>query len=118
MVIGLVSVRNSVEVYAPGSPVPLAEAASCAGLANRVLIPQIEQERAADQLEPKLLADQQVRDEGQAEGGDAAVQRVGAGGAQARDQTRGATIRQRAADAQHADRPDGRGDGESEQNAF
>ena len=67
-----------------------------------------EQDHAADPLEPLVLGDQKLRDDGRAERRDRAVDGVGRRGAEPRDEAREPAFRDRALDADRRDRPDRR----------
>jgi hypothetical protein len=59
-----------------------------------------------------------LRHRRQAESADGAIDAVGGSGAKAADETDASAVRQRALDAEQADRPDRRGDREADQAAL
>ena len=76
------------------------------------------EEEAADESNDPLLLRQEARDCREAERGHTAVERVGGGGAQTRDETDGAPIRQGTADAEHTNGANRRGYREAEHDAL
>src|SRR5262252_8081368 len=78
---------------------------------------QVKEKDAAYDLKPEALFHECVRHQGEAEGGHRPVERVGGGGAEPGGKADGASVGQGATDAQHADGPDGRGDGEADDQA-
>ena len=75
---------------------------------------QIAEKETADNAQPELMLDQKGRDQHQPKGGDAAVDGVGRGSAQAGDQPGHAPVVQRALDAEQTDGSHRRGDGEAD----
>ncbi|MNP34742.1 hypothetical protein D3C76_1280460 [compost metagenome] len=78
------------------------------------LIPHIRKERAAEDTQPGFPADQRGNERSNAERPDKAVDRVGGRRAQASGKACAPTLGKTALNAQQADRSDGRGDAESD----
>src|SRR5207247_7158317 len=78
---------------------------------------QIAEKDATARLQPHTLLDEGVRHQREPKGGHRAVDRVGGGRAQTRGEADGAAVGEGATDAEHADGPDGRGDGQADDQA-
>src|SRR6185437_12896893 len=78
----------------------------------------IDEEEAAGQAQPILIAEKKIGDDGQAETGDDAEDGIGARRAEAGEEAEEPSLEDGAADAEHADGPDRHGDDEADGDAF
>lgn len=69
-------------------------------------------------MQPEGVVDEQGRECSESEGGDEAVDRVGAGGSQAGNEAVSSTMREGAPDDEDADWPDGRGNRQADEEAI
>ena len=118
IVIGLASVSPRIDRYAPGiSAAPVVTVAASVGTERMVRQASHSRKTPADEPEHLTGVDQHVRDRAQAEGRDRPVRRVRGRHAEAGDQPVQLALGERPADDQQADRADGGGDREAEDEA-
>lgn len=109
IVMGFVSVRRNVEVYIPAYRfIDFGMSSFSWGWLMSVFTPRT-QRTAPEQPEPELPRDQHIRYNSQTEGGNKSIDRVSSGRAHTGKKPRPASMHQRAARAEHAYRPYGRG---------
>ncbi len=97
-----------------GEPLSPVGGGSFCGFRKQSLQAQITEKHAAAEFQPYVLADQEVRNEGQPESGDATINGVGRGSAKTGNEARQAPFGQGAAYAENADGPYRSGDGKAD----